>query len=169
MVVAQLERSLEWELLSAAERPRLRVFCPVWQEQPANGEPWWMTFNNQTYSGDLLAVLNGENVFGGRERRYPLLADLGQAQPEDAGGRDTRFPRVTRAEVLASAPDLILLPDEPYAYGEDDIAAARGWFDQTPASQTGRIALVDGSLLTWHGTRLAEALAILPTLFTEKP
>jgi hypothetical protein len=36
------------------------------------------------------------------------------------------------------------------------------WFAGTPAVEAGRVYLLDGSLLTWHGTRLARALQELP-------
>lgn len=160
-----LERSLEWARAAAASLPLVRYFCPIWQDVSADGIPWWMTFNNQTYMADLLALLGGENAFASRERRYPLAADLGQAPAEDAPGRDTRYPRVTLDEILAAAPEVILLPSEPYAYSPADLDALRHTFADTPAAQTGRIHLVDGTLLTWHGTRLARALRELDHLF----
>jgi ABC-type hemin transport system substrate-binding protein len=160
-----LERSLEWTLLANQDRPRRRFFCPIWQQvSEADGAAWWMTFNGQTYMSDLLGVFGAENVFAARQRRYPLLADVGDAAEEAPGERDTRYPRVTLAEIVAAQPDLILLPDEPYAYGAADAAAARKWFANTPAAENGQILLVDGSLLTWSGTRLGMALAVLDGL-----
>lgn len=159
-----LERNLEWARLANQERERQRVFCPIWQQTDGSNGGWWMTFNGRTYMSDLLGVFGAENVFAQRQRRYPIQADLGLGTAEDPGERDTRYPRVSLAEIEAAQPDLILLPDEPYVYGEKDLAAARATFANTPAGRAGRIVLVEGSLLTWPGTRLGLALAELEGL-----
>lgn len=159
-----LERSLEWTLLANQDRPRQKVFCPIWQQDSELVGTWWMTFNGLTYMSDLLAVFGAENVFAGRERRYPLHADLGIGPAEEPGERDTRYPRVTHEEIVAAQPEIILLPDEPYVYGEQEAADARIWFSGTPAAERGRIHLVDGSLLNWPGTRLGLALAVFDPL-----
>jgi ABC-type Fe3+-hydroxamate transport system substrate-binding protein len=141
-----------------AARP-VRVFVPIWRDP-------WMTFNRETYMHDLLHTCGAQNVFADRERRFPLAADLGEAAPDgDSGaGRDTRYPRITLEEVAAAAPELILLPDEPYLFDDADQAELYTVLAATPAAQNGHIHLVDGSFLTWHGTRLAYALHELPPL-----
>lgn len=157
--VRQIERLCDW--LELIERPvPCRVFVPIWYEP-------LMTFNHGTFAHDLLRICGGTNVFEDRERLYPLAADLGQAAPLAADdpravGRDTRYPRVTIEEVIAAQPDIILLPSEPFAFTEEHISI----FSEldVPASKTGQIKLVDGSLLTWHGTRLARALLTIPDL-----
>ncbi len=64
-----------------------------------------MTFNQDTYMSDVLRMFGGVNVFADRERQYPLEADLGLGKPEPPGERDTRYPRVTAAEVIAAQPE----------------------------------------------------------------
>ena len=162
-----LERSFEVTSLAAENMPPVSVFCPVWRE-PAAGAgsaAWWMAANRETYLHDVLRVCGGRNVFAERNRRYPLAADLDPARPADSPdpARDTRYPRVTAQEIVAAAPDVILLPSEPYAFAEGDRDELQAWRD-TPAAQNSRIYLVDGSLLTWPGTRLAQALAELPAM-----
>jgi ABC-type Fe3+-hydroxamate transport system substrate-binding protein len=157
-----LERAVEWAEQAGASQPALRYFCPIWEERLETGERWWMTFNVRTYPNDVLRVFNGENVFASRERRYPLLADLGRSEAEDPGERDTRYPRVCLPDIIRAQPELILLPSEPYTYSEKDCSVLAELFAETPAAQTGRIYLIDGSLITWHGTRLARALEDLP-------
>jgi ABC-type Fe3+-hydroxamate transport system substrate-binding protein len=160
-----LQMAVDWAKTAAQDQPRVRYFCPIWQE--GEGESlWWMTFNEHTYPHDLLDLLGGENVFGERERRYPLAADLGKEEPEDAGERDTRYPRVTVEEVLKAAPELILLPDEPYAFDEAHGQKVVKLLAATPAVERGRVVLLDGSLITWHGTRLAKALQELPAILS---
>lgn len=162
--IRHLEVTLEWERRASAQRRPVRVFAPIWQGETDGGQTWWMTFNRETYAHDVLVHCGGENVFADRPRRYPLQADLGLAPPEDPGERDTRYPRVTAAEVIRASPELILLPDEPYAFGEAEAAVIRDRLAETPAVRDGRVLCMDGTLLTWHGTRLARALAELPAI-----
>jgi iron complex transport system substrate-binding protein len=157
-----LELTLDWALSAASERRTVRYFCPIWYEETP--QPWWMTFNHQTYCHDLLHILGGENIFAERERRYPLAADLGLEPPQEAGKRDTRYPRVTLEEILAGQPEVVLLPDEPFAFDQNQRDQLGNWLASTPAAHAGRIYPVEGSLITWHGTRLARALRDLPNL-----
>lgn len=164
-----LELTLDWAVdaaaaAAAAGQAPVRYFCPLWQDATPDGQPWWMTFNADTYCDNVLRLTGGENVFAGRARRYPLEADLGLEPPQEPGGRDTRYPRLSLAEILASQPELVLLPDEPYAYGPAEQAQLQILLADTPAGRTGRFVRVDGSLIAWHGTRLARALQTLPAV-----
>jgi ABC-type hemin transport system substrate-binding protein len=161
--VATLEKTAAWSASAGGEVP-VRTFVPIWQGQESSGETWWMTVSRGTYVDDLLAVCGADNVFADRQRRYPLAADLGRGEAEDPEGRDVRYPRVGRQEVYDLSPELILLPSEPFAFGDDDVLRFAEIFRGTPAADRGRIRAVDGSLLTWHGTRLGRALAELPQL-----
>ncbi len=119
--------------LSAGQRARRRVFAPIWKDP-------YMTVGGDTYAHDVLAVCGGDNVFG--ERR--------------------RYPEVSVEEIEAASPEVILLPDEPYEFSEEDRAEMLGL--DTPASREGRVYLVDGKTLTWYGTRMAESLLELSEL-----
>jgi iron complex transport system substrate-binding protein len=160
-----LELTLDWAEEAAKDRPTWRYFCPIWQATPEVDHPepaWWMTFNKDTYLNDLLRLMGGENLFAGRERRYPLLADLGLAEAEPAEGRDTRYPRLALPEILVVDPEVILLPDEPFGFDEQHQAGLSELLAETSAIKNRKVLCVDGSLLTWHGTRLARALQDLP-------
>jgi ABC-type Fe3+-hydroxamate transport system substrate-binding protein len=163
--LAALEKVYEWSAAASDNSLPVRTFCPIWRSHQ-EGE-WWMTANGDTYVSDIIRVCGGGNIFAERDRRYPLAADLDPAQPTrtDSDSRDTRYPRVTLDEILAAQPEAILLPSEPYAFNDSDKAY---WmqFTDLPAVKTNRVHLVDGSLLTWHGTRLAKALQELPALLT---
>jgi ABC-type Fe3+-hydroxamate transport system substrate-binding protein len=118
---------------AAARRP-VSVFYPIWR-QP------WMTIGADTYVHDLLATCGGANVFGDR----------------------SRYPTVTLEEMAAKAPEVILLPDEPFRFRRAHLAD----FDPyraVPAVRGRRIHLVDGKPFSWHGPRLAEALTKVPDL-----
>jgi ABC-type Fe3+-hydroxamate transport system substrate-binding protein len=124
------------EVRSACEgKPARRVFYAIWR-QP------WMTVNRDTYAHDMLALCGGGNVFG-------------QAA--------TRYPEVTLPDVARAAPEIILLPDEPYRFRRAHLADFDAHPD-IPAVRDRRIHLVDGKLATWYGPRIAEALRVLPRL-----
>lgn len=97
-----------------------RVAIPVWRDP-------WMVVGGSTFTGDLARRLGWENVYADSADRYPTvdLADL------DAAGAD-----------------VVLLPDEPYAFTGSDGPEA---FTCTPTE------LVSGRLLTWYGPSLVEA------------
>jgi iron complex transport system substrate-binding protein len=138
-----LDLTRQWAEDAIKMQARVRYFCPIWQDRTEGGLEWWMTFNQETYAHDVLG--------------------LGEAS--DPGERDTRYPRLSLTEVQTANPDLILLPDEPYAFGEEDRQRLMALLPDVRAVQAERVYLVDGSLITWHGTRLAHALRELPALF----
>lgn len=159
-----LELTLDWAKSSVIERKPLRYFCPIWYQQVSGGSQWWMTFNRNTYCHDLLDLLGCQNVFAERERRYPLEADLGLAMPQPPEARDTRYPRVVLSEICSAQPEVILLPSEPFSFTDAHRLELIEQLAGIPAIDHGHIYLVDGSLITWHGTRLAHALRELPAL-----
>jgi ABC-type hemin transport system substrate-binding protein len=77
-------------------------------------------------------------------------------------GRDRRYPIVDRTAIEAARPDVILLPSEPYAFGERDREELLG-FD-CPAAASRRVHCIDGTLLSWYGPRIAEAIRVLGPL-----
>jgi hypothetical protein len=142
---------------SAAEAARrenpgmaVPVFVPIWKDP-------WMTFDGGTYASDLLEICGAHNVFSGRQRLYPLAADLGKASPrggQKVDARDTRYPRIRLEEVIERGARAVLLPDEPYAFGKDDAIA----FRELDASPSLLVEPVDGKDLFWYGTRAAAAI-----------
>jgi iron complex transport system substrate-binding protein len=162
--IRTLEVTLGWAREAAQSSPPVRVFCPIWQGSSQPDDPWWMTFNAMTYAHDVIAAAGGLNIFAARERAYPLAADLGRAPAQPAEGRDTRYPCVSPGEVIAANPEVILLPDEPYAFGESDLLLFSRQLEATSAVGSGRVHPIDGRWITWHGTALAQSLAELPAL-----
>lgn len=156
-----------YEALGQAEsnvgaRPLVPCFFPIWMDP-------LMTIHGDTFISDVLRLGGAHNVFADRARRYPLAADVGTAAPlpaEQIEGRDTRYPRVTWDEVVARAPELVLLPDEPHDFTEADaerfralaIPAARG------AEGGGAVVRVDGKDFSWYGARSLEGLARVKTV-----
>lgn len=146
------------EAVAAAEQKRAkslprRVFCPIWMDP-------LMTIHGDTYISDVLDLAGGVNVFADRPRRYPLAADLGRAAPWSAarvGARDTRYPRVTVDELVARAPEVVLLPDEPHPFSEADAEFFRAL--DLPAARDNRVHRVGGRDLCWYSPRIAAGIA----------
>ena len=97
-----------------------RVAVPIWRDP-------WMVVGGRTYTGDLLARLGFANAF------------------DDAA----RYPHVVLAAIDdPDLVDLVLLPDEPYAFTAADGPEA---FTRVPTVR------VSGRLLTWYGPAMLDA------------
>ncbi|GAA2271883.1 helical backbone metal receptor [Actinomadura luteofluorescens] len=116
------EASRVWAGVAPGE-PRAAVI-PIWRRP-------WMVVGRDTFTGDVLARLGVSNVYAGHPERYPKI-------PLD--------------ELNAAGADLVVLPDEPYRFTEDDGPESFPGLDA---------ALVSGRLLTWYGPSLVEAPAVL--------
>jgi ABC-type Fe3+-hydroxamate transport system substrate-binding protein len=101
-----------------------RVAIAIWRDP-------WMVVGSSTFTGDLVARLGWDNVFADDEQRYPHVA-LSQLDRDDV--------------------DVVLLPDEPYVFTEQDGPEA---FHQV------RTVLLSGRLLTWYGPAMVGARAAL--------
>lgn len=111
-----------WSTPPVARRGRVAV--PIWRDP-------WMVVGPRTYTGDLLRRLGWTHAFDEGEDRYPAV-DLADLDREDL--------------------DLVLLPDEPYVFTEQDGPEA---FTRVPTR------LVSGRLLTWYGPAMVEAHDVL--------
>ena len=101
---------------------RRRAVVPIWRRP-------WMALGRDTFAGDLLARLGVDNVLSAHEDRYPRIALDG-----------------------LPAHDLVVLPDEPYAFSVSDGPEAFPDVD---------VRCVSGRYLTWYGPSLVEAQALL--------
>lgn len=118
------EAEAAWDAVAAPVARRTAV-VPVWRRP-------WMVLGSDTFAGDLLSRLGVDHLYAENPQRYP---------------------RVSLDELRAVAPDLVVLPDEPYRFTADDGPDA---FPELPC------ALVGGRHLTWYGPSLTEAAAVLP-------
>lgn len=111
-----------------AGNPRPRVLTLIWRRP-------WMTAGPRTFMADLVARAGGEPVTGGSDADWPVLDD---------------------AVIDALAPDVVLLPDEPYRFRDVDAAEWR--------ARGARADLCDGQLLTWAGPRIVDGLDLVAEL-----
>jgi ABC-type Fe3+-hydroxamate transport system substrate-binding protein len=107
-----------------APQPSRRAVIPIWRRP-------WMVVGRDTFTGDVLARLGVANIYRDHRERYPKIA-LG--------------------ELTAAGPDLVVLPDEPYAFAADDGPECFPGLD---------VALVNGRYLTWYGPSLVAAPEVL--------
>src|SRR3954470_17400390 len=101
---------------------RRRAVIPIWRRP-------WMVLGRDTFAGDMLARLGVDKVRAGSGEPYP---------------------RVDRAALPAY--DLVVLPEEPYAFSPEDGPEAFPGVD---------VRCVSGRHLTWYGPSLVEAPAVL--------
>ena len=112
-----------WIARIAAARRHVRDFSfavPIWKKP-------WMWCGGDTYVSNLVETVGGHNVL--RDR--------------------LRYPSMSVEEVLALKPEFVFLPDEPYAFTEEDARSIEG---------ARVIGPFPGHLFTWHGTRTALGL-----------
>ncbi|CAN5120365.1 helical backbone metal receptor [soil metagenome] len=127
-----LATTIEEALAGAAvptDQPRVMALTLIWRKP-------WMGVGPGTYADDLLWTCGFGNVLSGFDEPYPTL--------------DPSF-------VLG--PDVVLLPSEPYAFGDGDLGPVG---DLVGAEVPTRF--VDGQALTWHGPRTAQAIGTFAAL-----
>src|ERR1700722_9780105 len=107
-----------------------RVFCPIWKNP-------WMAFNADTYAHDVLRMLGFNNIFASAGERYPVT---------------------TLPEAIDLRPDIVILPDEPYAFDESDVAEIKPLL---PPALSRRVLIVSGRDLHWYGVHMVLGLKSL--------
>jgi ABC-type Fe3+-hydroxamate transport system substrate-binding protein len=100
---------------------RRRAVVPIWRRP-------WMALGRDTFAGDLLSRIGIDNVLSESGERYPRIDP--DALPDH---------------------DLVVLPDEPYAFTPED----------GPEAFTRPAKCVSGRHLTWYGPSLVEARELL--------
>jgi len=108
--------------LGAVPPPHRRAVVPIWRRP-------WMALGRDTFAGDVLARLGVANVLADATERYPRV-DLAALPPHD----------------------LVVLPDEPYAFSPSN----------GPEAFPGvAVVCVSGRHLTWYGPSLVSAPWVL--------
>jgi ABC-type Fe3+-hydroxamate transport system, periplasmic component len=124
------DRARELTSALAAERGHVTAFTfvvPIWKKP-------WMWCGGDTYVSNLVESIGGRNVL--REQ--------------------ARYPSLSLEHILSLRPDVVFLPDEPFAFTAGDAAEIVG---------TRVIGPFPGHLFTWHGTRTILGLRFLRGCF----
>ncbi|RRQ78735.1 cobalamin-binding protein [Streptomyces griseofuscus] len=117
------EAETAWRALPEPAERRTAV-VPIWRRP-------WMVVGRDTFAGDVLSRLGVDHLYADHPERYP---------------------RIPLDELVAAAPDVVVLPDEPYRFTAED----------GPEAFPGlACALVSGRDLTWYGPSLAWAPRVL--------
>jgi len=90
------------------------------------------------------------------------LAGGAPSLEESSSGISPDYPVVSEDEIVASRPDVLVLPDEPFPFGERDRAYWRG---RLPGAD---VRLVPGDDWCWHGVRTLRGLAAADALARER-
>ncbi len=110
----------------------LSAFVPIWRRP-------WMSINADTYGASVLAHAGVGLVTAGDEGRYPA---------------------VELAALAGTEPDLVLVPSEPYAFGDAHVAELAAHFPRA------RVVRIDGKDLFWWGVRTDGAVERLRAVVT---
>lgn len=97
----------------------------------------WMTVSRDTYISRALALIGWDT--------QPAVCDR-------------RYPEIELDSALLAAPDHILLSSEPYRFRERHLDEIRKLL---PAHARTRVALIDGEMTSWYGSRAIRGLAYL--------
>jgi ABC-type Fe3+-hydroxamate transport system substrate-binding protein len=137
---AALAQALQHELAltRAGVHSQQPVLYLIWHDP-------WMTVARDTYLSAMLALVNWHTL------------------PDALGGPSgaARYPVVRGSEPWLAQVQRVLLSSEPYAFGEQHLAAARRLCPNASAS------LVNGEMLSWYGARAVPGLRYLRELAAE--
>jgi ABC-type Fe3+-hydroxamate transport system substrate-binding protein len=100
----------------------------------------WMTVSGDTYISRMLATVGWDTLAVNSHSRYP---------PLDLTG-----------EVLSKV-DFVLLSSEPYTFHERHCVEV---LDMLPPGSKTRVALIDGGMTSWYGSRAVQGLTYLRDL-----
>ncbi|MFN3254079.1 MAG: helical backbone metal receptor [Ilumatobacter sp.] len=116
--------------LVAVDRRRT-AFVPIWRRP-------WMSISPETYGASVLSAIGIDVVTFG-----------------EPGPDGPTYPTVELAEVATRAPDLVLVPSEPYEFSEVHVQELRD------ACASSRVVRIDGQDLFWWGSRTLPAITRL--------
>ena len=126
-------RAVEEKLAAAQAGSPVRFAYLIWKGP-------WMAAATGTYISGLIETFGGVNVFPA------------------AGGA---WPKTNEEQVAALAPELLVLPDEPFPFGD---AERVHWKGILPSA---RVVLAPGEDYCWHGVRTLRGLDAAGALLAE--
>lgn len=112
--------------VATLHRRPLRVFYAVWAKP-------WMSVNRTTFVHDVLRIAGAANVCADESARYP---------------------EIEPAVVQSRGPAVVLLPDEPWEFGPEQVED----LERDAVFGDARLVRCRGRDFCWHGTHLADGL-----------
>lgn len=123
-----------WQQLKPLTKPQCGAYL-IWRKP-------WMVAGTNTYINDVLQRCGLHNVFANHPGRYP---------------------ETTLDEIVARAPEIVLLSSEPYPFSDEHLAE---FATRLPQS---KVLLVDGEIFSWYGARMLPAADGLQKLIDGLP
>lgn len=127
-IVLEIQAQLARAEVETVFKKPVRVFYAIWKKP-------WMAINADTYIHDLLRHAGAENVTAHLDARYPV---------------------VSPQELRGLAAELVVLPNEPFAFNafhKKEVLELQLFGPEVP------VVLVDGKDFCWHGSRSGRGLA----------
>ncbi len=112
----------DFQQLANGNFPRLRVVYLIWRKP-------YMVAGSPTFIDDMLRRIGFENIFAQRGR----------------------YPQITKEDLQAADPELILLSSEPFPFKEKHLEEFQ------KICPKAHIQIVDGEMFSWYGSRLQYA------------
>jgi ABC-type Fe3+-hydroxamate transport system substrate-binding protein len=139
-IAETIERRAARVARAAGERDPVRYAYLIWRDPV-------MAAGDDTFISELLRVAGGSNVFG----------------PGRAPGDEDRYPVVGVGGLAAADPEAVLLSTEPFPFH------SRHADELTEATRIdrSRFRIVDGELLSWHGSRTPRGIDYAETVINE--
>lgn len=126
-ILLEIEAQLARAEVEAISRRSVRVFYAIWKKP-------WMAVNATTYIHDVITRAGAVNVTAECDGRYPVLS------PQELRGLSA---------------ELVLLPNEPFAFSavhRREIVEQQLFGPEVP------VVLVDGKDFSWHGSRTGRGI-----------
>ncbi len=132
----EIGRKIEDEIKKLNPSRKIATFTPIWRNP-------YMTFNEKTFSDDLLSKCGFENVFKKNKKRYFKLYE---------------------EDILKKDFELLLLPSEPYNFHEIEPLEI---IEDLKLSPDVKIAYIPGEWVAWYGAITLESIRELKKLYRD--
>jgi len=127
----RFQRAYDEVTADAQSRGRQRVLYLIWKAP-------WMTVSQDTYISRMLAAVGWDNW----------------SPPHSSA----RYPTVDLVPDVLAEVDFVLLSSEPYSFRERHCVEI---LDSLPQGSRTRVALIDGAMTSWYGSRAIPGLRYL--------
>ncbi len=132
----QIIENIKKELKKGNPSKKITTFLPIWRNP-------YMSFNEDTFSNDLLSKCGFENVFKKNKKRYFKLYE---------------------EDILKKDFELLLLPSEPYNFHEVEPLEI---IEDLKLDSNVKIAYIPGEWIAWYGGITPESIKELNKLYRD--
>lgn len=120
------------EVLKTIKKQKRSKVCTVYWEVWNNP---YMSAGKQSFINDVIKIAGGKNIFGDVEQGYPVVSE---------------------ETIIASSPDVILIPGDNFI-SADSVKARKGWADIS-AVKNDKVIIFNADIYTRAGPRIFDAI-----------